>query len=1195
MTAWDLGAKAQAARLAGQTELAELLEGINRTPADGDGWNQLGTAYAKLGDVDQAVWAYRESISLDATSYKPHANLATVLTTAGMLEEARESLATAVQLAPALPRLHLRLGQTEHRLGNLEAARAAFERALKLEDNAAHRYHLGRCLVELQRPETAAELLANATDRDGLGILLNALHRLGRDRALLDATTQKFVAASNSAQPLLELLELLQRKLSEPVVEATALRGIELAVEDGLRNKLFSFWAGALGAQRRWAEIASVLETFGIDRLSTQLLQLWLNAVKNLQPVKERSRTLERALLKRPEDPHVLAACAWDPEAVNAGLATSFAVRALARDPNNMEALARLGLQTGAEGFLKQSVAFARRVLELGPSLPFNARPMLWRMLNDPESSATDIAWETRAWAAAHLVQAPLRSVALDRSRNRKLRLGFVSGDLRFHAVEKFARGMLRAFDRERFELICYSTSQERDGTTEELSRHVELKFLEPSEERSSAEAVAQDKIDVLIDLAGLTDNSGLPWMGFRPAPVQVTFLGYPATTGCAAIDVRLTDLHADPTDLTDTLHSERLVRLKDCAWNFAQPMSAPRYSRESGQPLIFGSFNRAMKLTQPSLAAWARILKALPSARLLIKTNVDGAPARDRILSELERGGAAKDQVLMLGWTPTYEAHQLNWNDVDIALDSFPYAGTTTTCEALLMGVPVVSLAGAAHVSRVGVSLLAQVELSDLVAQNWDDYVAIALRLAADEGRRRQLRAELPLRVRASMLGDEGRYSRELEATFRRLFDEFLNSPQAELFGHAIKVESQPPTWLRGIFNERGEGRTLGRLDLYDPVALAFAKVLSPGEPVHAWDWDQLSDLQVLARNHPLTVSVDEGLDQLRLRESLPPTQVRFCDRPEPGTSAHFGALSFVRDQLLEPNLCAHVLLTERDSDALLNEPQLTLVRPVPELGLLVPAAIPSTSQSVLLLGRERVAALRASGRLIDDLPSATGEAPVIPRTHESLAHLEALGLAQAKLPLAVAFFLGALESTTPDAALSFAKRALGEALSDFADKKTVGSALTLGRVAISLGQAHKAVEALQWVTGPGSRVGTLGEEAFLPCHPRYVDACLEHPRPVVFPTRPSFGFSVFAPDPIPPESLAEAAAREQVHPVLKADPVKRWLVQQAAECLLLHCLPHGTTAARVMHTFLAHGGRSFNVARIFGLLRLTHASDLP
>ena len=337
------------------------------------------------------------------------------------------------------------------------------------------------------------------------------------------------------------------------------------------------------------------------------------------------------------------------------------------------------------------------------------------------------------------------------------------------------------------------------------------------------------------------------------------------------------------------------------------------------------------------------------------------------------------------------------------------------------------------------------------------------------------------------------------------------------------------------------------------------------------------------------------EHLDRLRLGESLPPTQLEFSDLPAPGTTAFFGDSSFVRDRLLEPNLFAQIISNADATIAWPEESPVVCVRPVPELGLLVPTTAPRTSPNLLVLGSERVAFLRACGRLVDEAPCASGAAPVIHREHQSLAHLEALGLAQAKLPPAVAFFLGALESNTPDAALSLANRALSEALSDFADKRTLGSALTLGRIAISLGQARQALEALQWVIRPGASDGNLGDEAFLPCHPRYVDACLMQPRPVVLAQRRSSEFTVFIPDPIAPETLAECAAREQVHPALKAEPLKRWCVQQAAECLLLHCLHHCDPASRVMYTFLAHGGRSFNVARIFGLLRLTQINDLP
>jgi len=241
----------------------------------------------------------------------------------------------------------------------------------------------------------------------------------------------------------------------------------------------------------------------------------------------------------------------------------------------------------------------------------------------------------------------------------------------------------------------------------------------------------------VLIDLAGHTGLNRLPLYAKRVAPVQISYLGYPNTTGLAAMDYRLTDAFADPVGRTESLHTEQLVRYSPCAWAYQPPSDAPVPSLPpcaGGAPVIFGSFNNPAKLSGQTLRLWARVLQAVPGSRLLLKGHgFDGAAMRERMAARFAAVGVHSARVEMIDRTRSAQAHLELYARVDVALDPVPYHGTTTTCESLWMGRPVVTLAGEEHRSRVGVSLLAACGHSEWVALSEDDYVRIAVGLASN------------------------------------------------------------------------------------------------------------------------------------------------------------------------------------------------------------------------------------------------------------------------------------------------------------------------------------------------------------------------------------------------------------------------------------------------------------------------------
>jgi len=297
------------------------------------------------------------------------------------------------------------------------------------------------------------------------------------------------------------------------------------------------------------------------------------------------------------------------------------------------------------------------------------------------------------------------------------------------------------------------------------------------------AQRVREDGIDILVDLAGHTANNRLPVFAGKPAPVQVTWLGYPNTSGVPAMDYRLTDARADPPGVADTLHTETLVRLPGCFLSYHPPEDAPAVGplpMLSTGSVTFGSFNNLAKTTPAVIRVWAQILNAVPGARLLLKSRATGDPdVRQRLQRLFAEQDIDAGQLAFQDSVPSFQGHMAAYNQVDIALDTFPYNGTTTTCEALWMGVPVITLAGQVHAARVGVSLLTDVGMESLIARDTEAYVALAVQLAQQPDRLTALREQLRERLRHAPLCDAPGFTRNLEAALRDIWARWCREQQ--------------------------------------------------------------------------------------------------------------------------------------------------------------------------------------------------------------------------------------------------------------------------------------------------------------------------------------------------------------------------------------------------------------------------------
>ncbi len=428
-------------------------------------------------------------------------------------------------------------------------------------------------------------------------------------------------------------------------------------------------------------------------------------------------------------------------------------------------------------GNQREAVALLRKAVAMAPGLA-EAQSHLRIALNHVEDDAMGArtlfsppfpsASETVGLADGS-VRAPVP--------DRPLRVGFVSADFRQHSCAYFLEPVFAHHDRARFSFHAYAIGNRRDQVTDRIAAQLAgMRNLTPMTDDQAAAQIEADGIDILVDLAGHTPGHRLGIFARRPAPVQVAWLGYPATTGLPQIGFRLTDALADPPGETEHLHSEELVRLPrsflcyGAALSGDKPEVAPLPAPKAGR-FTFGSFNRLAKVTPEMIALWAQILRRAPGSRLYLKSFGLKDPATCALVAgRFAARGIGAERLRLEGFRDCLHDHLLAYHEVDLALDTFPYHGTTTSCEALRMGVPVVTLAGRTHVSRVGVSLMTHLSLPEFVTHTPEAYADIAVAWAGRQGELAKLRQGLRARFMLSPLGDAEGFARDFEAALLEL-----------------------------------------------------------------------------------------------------------------------------------------------------------------------------------------------------------------------------------------------------------------------------------------------------------------------------------------------------------------------------------------------------------------------------------------
>jgi len=725
---------------------------LTAQPDHPDALHYLGLLAQQVGKIEIAVELIERALSIRPDYVEALINLGNALKSQGRFEEAVAKYQSALALQPENADGYYNLGNALEAMGRLDDAAASYRQAVTLKpDDIEARINLGNVLKDLGRLDDAA-----ASYRQALLLKPHyAYTHINIGNVLKDQGRLEEAAASYR--------QALSIKPDEADVHYNL--GIVLHAQGKLDEAVASY-RQALVLQPQHAEAHNNLG----------------NALRDQGRIEEAAVSYQRALTLQPQyaEAHYNLGIIYKDQGRLEEAAASYQ-RALTLQPHYADAHNNLGNVLKDQGRLEEAVASYRHALSLNPHYAEAYSNLLFCLNYRSDTTQEELYKESLQWGDAFQQAPPSEKTNFANSlrADRRLRIGYVSPDFRLHSVAFFIEPVIRAHNREKVEVFCYANVKKPDEVTQRLQTEANHWFsLVGISNDTAAARIRKDRIDILVDLAGHTSNNNLPLFAGKPAPIQVTWLGYPNTTGLKTMDYRFTDAVADPAGEADRLHSEKLIRLEHGFLCYQPAAAAPEVGSLPCQDLgyvTFGSFNNLTKIRPEVVKVWARILDAVPDSRLLLKARqlVDD-DTRERFKKMFRREGIAADRLEMLKRVPHPADHLGLYSRVDIALDPFPYNGTTTSCEALWMGVPVVTLLGERHAGRVGASILHRIGLEDLCATTVEKYIELAQMLARDKNRLEKLRNGLRSRMQSSELMNPVLFTSHLEEVYYQMWREY-------------------------------------------------------------------------------------------------------------------------------------------------------------------------------------------------------------------------------------------------------------------------------------------------------------------------------------------------------------------------------------------------------------------------------------
>lgn len=452
-------------------------------------------------------------------------------------------------------------------------------------------------------------------------------------------------------------------------------------------------------------------------------------------------------------------------------------------NPENARLLGSLAGIKKDCGQIEEAIALYKKAVSITPEDDGLYSNFLFTLNYRENTNTSRIVEAHQVWGKYIAKRLPPSFSFAGKRDKKRITIGYVSHDFHTHSVAYFLEPILACHDRERFRIICYANmaTQLEDSTTGRIRENIDVwRNITELSDSMAAQQIFDDNVDILIDLSGHTAWNRLPVFALRPAPIQISYLGYPNSTGLDTMDFRLTDDIADPRAMENAnTCTEELVRLPHGFLTYQPPAEAPLPApppcAKNGF-ITFGSFNTLPKIGPRLIALWCQLLETVPESRLLVKNSSFTSPyAQDLFLQQALKYGADPQRITLLPPSPGTAEHLDLYGRMDIALDTFPYNGTTTTCEALWMGVPVVTFSGCSHASRVSSSILHRLELDSLVATRPQDYLDIARELATDQHKLERLRATLRQRFTDSAIGNSRKFTKAYEETLTRIYNTIL------------------------------------------------------------------------------------------------------------------------------------------------------------------------------------------------------------------------------------------------------------------------------------------------------------------------------------------------------------------------------------------------------------------------------------
>ena len=719
---------------------------ITVAPNHPDSHSNLGLALMGAGRIDDAIAAFEAALRLDPNFAQAHNNLGKALHAAGRVDDSVAAFGRAIALKGDLAEAHINLGNVLKLTGQIDASIQAYRTAVAAAPNLAEAHlGLGNALRAAERIDEAiaafrSALAINPRQTKALNNLANALAARGQHDQAIPLYNAAIAIDPNLAAVYVNLGVALQ----------------ELEKYDG-----------AIEAFR----VAIRLEPDSADAHYNLARCLQLAAFR--PAALEEFRIVERLAPDRTDVKYWIGLALY--EMLHLDEAIDQFRAALAVNPSEPMTYNTLGNALKDRCELAESLNSYRRAIELAPDYVAPYNNLVYTMHFDPGSDMRAIRAEQDRWTArfAEPLKKSIRPHANDHNENRRLKIAYVSPNFRHHAEAHFVLPLLEAHDHEQFEIHCYSDYRRAgDNVTAGMRRLADVWHdVHRLSNARLAEKVRADRIDILIDLTMQMSDDRMLMLAEKPAPIQIAYLAYPGSSGLATMDYRITDRYMDPPETDDSWAVEQALRLPD-SWCVYHTVS--QYPDVNDPPALsnghitFGSLNNFCKCNEQVLTRWANVLRAIEKSRLILLC--PSGQAQRRTTAFFAERGIAPDRIEFVSVLPRPEYLQ-TYLRIDIALDPFPYNGITTTCDALWMGVPMLTLPGNTPASRAGLGLLTVAGVPEFIAQSEDHYIDLAKELATDLPRLKTLRSTLRAQTLASPLMNAPRFARNLESAYREIW----------------------------------------------------------------------------------------------------------------------------------------------------------------------------------------------------------------------------------------------------------------------------------------------------------------------------------------------------------------------------------------------------------------------------------------